>query len=85
MDVTFTAQMEDDLETHIPSQAERCRPPFLGGLHSPCRKSGKRGCCPKVTTDLDCPKCGQKLQKIWAKKWVNSDNYPSCDYTAPIV
>lgn len=88
MDVTFTAQMEDQLEQvaeHNKNWKEILRE-FWTNFLPLVEKAAKDAVVPKVTTDLDCPKCGQKLQKIWAKKgyFYGCSTYPTCDYTAPI-
>jgi DNA topoisomerase I len=88
MDVTFTAQMEDQLEQvaeHNKNWKEVIRT-FWKDFIPLVEKAEKEAVVPKVTTDLDCPKCGQKLQKIWAKRgyFYGCSNYPSCDYTAPL-
>ncbi|MGK3862484.1 topoisomerase DNA-binding C4 zinc finger domain-containing protein, partial [Enterococcus faecium] len=35
-------------------------------------------------TEIDCPKCGSKLQKIWAhgKYFYGCSDYPTCDFSA---
>ncbi len=88
MDVTFTAQMEDQLEQvaeHNKNWKEILRE-FWTNFIPLVEKAAKDAVVPKITTDLDCPKCGQKLQKIWAKKgyFYGCSTYPTCDYTAPI-
>ena len=88
MDVSFTAQMEDQLEQiaeHNKDWKELIRD-FWKEFIPLVEKAAKDAVVPKVTTDLDCPKCGQKLQKIWAKKgyFYGCGTYPTCDYTAPI-
>ena len=88
MDVTFTAHMEDELEQiaeHNKDWKELIRD-FWKGFIPLVEKAEKDAVVPKVTTDLDCPKCGQKLQKIWAKRgyFYGCSNYPSCDFTAPL-
>ncbi len=37
-------------------------------------------------TDIECPKCGAMLQKIWfkSKYFYGCSNYPECDFSAPI-
>ena len=39
-----------------------------------------------MMTDIDCPTCGAKLQKIWSKSkyFYGCSRYPDCTYTAPI-
>lgn len=88
MDVTFTAQMEDQLEQvaeHNKNWKEILRE-FWDNFIPLVEKAAKEAVVPKLDTDLDCPKCGQKLQKIWAKKgyFYGCSTYPTCDYTAPI-
>lgn len=88
MDVTFTAQMEDQLEQiaeHNKKWKEVIRD-FWKDFIPLVDKAEKEAVVPKVTTDLDCPKCGKKLQKIWAKRgyFYGCINYPSCDFTASL-
>ena len=88
MDVTFTAQMEDQLEQiaeHNKDWKDLIRD-FWKDFLPLVEKAAKDAVVPKLTTDLDCPKCGKKLQKIWAKKgyFYGCETYPTCDYTAPI-
>jgi len=88
MDVTFTAQMEDQLE-EIAERSKNWKElirDFWSNFHPLVEKAEKEAVVPKLTTDLDCPKCGQKLQKIWArsKYFYGCSNYPTCDFTAPI-
>lgn len=88
MDVTFTAQMEDQLEEvaeHNKNWKELIRD-FWRDFNPLVEKAEKEAVVPKVLTDIDCPKCGHKLQKIWSrnKYFYGCSNYPDCDYTAPI-
>ena len=88
MDVSFTAQMEDQLKQvaeHNKNWKEIIRE-FWSNFIPLVEKAAKDAVVPKLMTDLDCPKCGQKLQKIWAKKgyFYGCSTYPTCDYTAPI-
>jgi len=88
MDVSFTAQMEDQLEQvaeHNKDWKEILRD-FWKDFLPLVEKAEKEAVVPKVMTDLDCPKCGQKLQKIWSREkyFYGCANYPECDYTAPI-
>jgi len=88
MDVTFTAQMEDQLE----QVAEHNRDwkavirEFWAEFLPLVETAEKEAVVPKLLTDIDCPKCGHKLQKIWSrnKYFYGCGNYPTCDYTAPI-
>jgi DNA topoisomerase-1 len=88
MDVTFTAQMEDQLERvaeHEKNWKELIQE-FWKDFIPLVEKAEKEAVVPKIMTDLDCPKCGQKLQKIWSrsKYFYGCETYPTCDYTAPI-
>ncbi len=46
----------------------------------------KEAFVPRVETDVICPDCGHKLQKIWARKkyFYGCSNYPECKFTAPL-
>src|SRR3990167_11032994 len=89
MDVTFTAQMEDQLEQvaeHNKNWKELIRN-FWKDFIPLVEKAEKEAVVPKVDTDITCPKCEQhQLQKIWSrnKYFYGCSNYPTCDYTAPI-
>ena len=88
MDVHFTAQMEDQLEQvaeHNKNWKDLLRE-FWKDFVPLIEKAEKEALVPKILTDLDCPKCHHKLQKIWArnKYFYGCSNYPDCDYTAPI-
>lgn len=88
MDVTFTAQMEDQLEQvaeHNKNWKELIRD-FWRDFIPLVEKADKEAVVPKILTEIDCPKCGHKLQKIWSrsKYFYGCANYPDCDYTAPI-
>lgn len=88
MDVTFTAQMEDQLEQvaeHNKNWKEIIRK-FWKDFIPLVEKAEKEAVVPKVDTDIDCPKCGKKLQKIWSrsKYFYGCADYPECDYTTPI-
>ena len=88
MDVTFTAQMEDQLEQvaeHNKNWKELIRD-FWRDFIPLVEKAEKEAVVPKILTDIDCPKCGHKLQKIWSrnKYFYGCSNYPDCEFTAPI-
>lgn len=88
MDVTFTAQMENQLEEvaeHNKNWKELLRD-FWKEFTPLVDKAEKEAVVPKVETDVDCPKCGKKLQKIWSrsKYFYGCSDYPTCDYTAPL-
>jgi DNA topoisomerase-1 len=46
----------------------------------------KEAFVPKVLTDIDCPTCGAKLQKVWfkSKYFYGCSRYPDCNYTAQV-
>ncbi len=88
MDVTFTAQMEDQLEQvaeHNKNWKELIRD-FWAEFIPLVEKAEKEAVVPKLMTDITCPKCGKLLQKIWArnKYFYGCSNYPECDFTAPL-
>jgi DNA topoisomerase I len=88
MDVTFTAQMEDQLEQvaeHNKDWKGLIRD-FWKDFNPLVEKAEKEAVVPKILTDIDCPKCKHKLQKIWSrnKYFYGCSNYPDCDYTTPI-
>lgn len=88
MDVTFTAQMEDQLEQvaeHNKNWKELIRA-FWQDFIPLVDKAEKEAIVPKILTDINCPKCGHKLQKIWSrnKYFYGCEHYPDCDFTAPL-
>jgi DNA topoisomerase-1 len=89
MDVTFTAQMEDQLEQvaeHKKDWKELIRT-FWKDFSPLVDKAEKDAVVPKVLTDRDCPKCGaHKLHKIWARNnyFYGCSGYPECDFTASV-
>lgn len=89
MDVTFTAQMEDQLEQvaeHNKNWKDIIRD-FWRDFIPLVEKAEKEAVVPKILTDITCPKCNaHKLQKIWSrsKYFYGCSNYPDCDFTAPL-
>lgn len=88
MDVTFTAQMEDQLEQvaeHNKNWKELIKD-FWKDFIPLVERAEKEAVVPKILTDINCPKCGNKLQKIWSrnKYFYGCSNYPDCDFTAPL-
>lgn len=88
MDITFTATMEDNLELVAENKI-----PWKGLISEFWKEfipmvenAEKEAFVPKVLTEHDCPECGHKLQKIWAKSkyFFGCSNYPDCTYKAPI-
>ncbi len=88
MDVTFTARMEDELEDIAAGSKEwrEVLREFWGPFIATVEAAEKEAFVPRVETEDDCPKCGKKLQKIWArsKYFYGCSAYPDCDYSAPL-
>lgn len=85
MDIGFTAQMEDQLELVATNEKnwKQLLAEFWKDFFPLIEKAEKDAIVPKVTTDIDCPKCGSKLQKIWSRDryFYGCSRYPDCDYT----
>lgn len=88
MNVGFTVQMEDELELVAENKKDwhALIKEFWDQFAPTIALAEKEAFVPKVMTDIDCPKCGRKLQKVWAKSkyFYGCSGYPDCDYTAPI-
>lgn len=88
MDIGFTARMEDDLERVAEGHKEWkiLLREFWEGFSPTLALAEKGAFVPKVITDIDCPLCGSKLQKIWfkSKYFYGCTRYPDCSYSAPI-
>lgn len=88
MDIAFTARMEDDLDEI--AEHHRDWKAFLSSFWKQfepiIERAEKEAFVPKIATDIDCPKCGSKLQKIWSKDkyFYGCSNYPDCTFTVPI-
>lgn len=88
MDISFTATMEDKLES-VAEDGKNWKDllkEFWGAFFPLVEIAEKEAFVPKINTDKDCPECGQKLQKIWAKKkyFYGCSNYPICSFTTPL-
>ncbi len=88
MDVGFTADMEDQLEL-IATDKKNWKlllKEFWDKFAPSVEQAEKEAFVPKVFTETDCPKCGEKLMKIWAKSkyFYGCSNYPTCEYTSPL-
>ena len=88
MNIGFTAHMEDDLELVAADKMnwKKLIRDFWKDFEPTLEKAEKEAFVPKVMTDIDCPKCGEKLQKVWyrSKYFYGCSKYPDCDYSAPI-
>lgn len=87
MNVGFTAEMEDSLEQVAANQKnwkELIRD-FWKGFEPKLEEAEKKAFVPKVMTEIDCPDCGAKLQKVWfkSKYFFGCSRYPDCKYSAP--
>ncbi len=88
MDVGFTAAMEDELESVAEDKKnwkELVRE-FWNVFIPTVETAEKEAFVPRIMTEIDCPNCGHKLQKIWgrSKYFYGCSNYPTCDYTTPM-
>jgi DNA topoisomerase-1 len=88
MDIGFTASMEDELEEVAENKKnwKELLSHFWKEFFPLVTAAEKEAFVPKIDTDKDCPECGHKLQKIWAKNkyFYGCSNYPTCNYTAPL-
>jgi len=87
MNIGFTAEMEDALEQVAASDKDwkQIIRDFWKDFEPTLAEAEKKAFVPKVMTEIDCPKCGGKLQKIWfkSKYFFGCSNYPECKYSAP--
>ncbi|MBS4169011.1 type I DNA topoisomerase [Parachlamydia sp. AcF125] len=88
MNVGFTASMEDGLELIAENQQDwkGLIRDFWGKFMPTLEEAEKSAFVPKVMTEIDCPNCGAKLQKVWSKSkyFYGCSRYPECNYSAPI-
>ena len=88
MNIGFTAEMEDNLELIAENKKDwkKLLKDFWGEFIPAVELAEKEAFVPKIMTDRDCPKCGNKLQKVWYKNkyFYGCSTYPDCDFTAPI-
>ncbi len=88
MDIGFTAAMEDDLELVATDEKnwKSIIREFWKDFEPTLENAEKSAFVPKITTDIECPKCEGRLQKIWfkSKYFYGCSNYPECDFSAPI-
>jgi len=85
MNIGFTAEMENDLERVAEKEKDwkTLIKDFWNVFIPTVELAEKEAFVPKIMTDIDCPKCGAKLQKIWAnsKYFYGCSKYPDCDYS----
>lgn len=88
MNIGFTAAMEDDLELVAENRKDwkTLIRDFWDKFIPTLEIAEKEGFVPKVATDIDCPTCGAKLQKVWFKNkyFYGCSRYPECTYSAPL-
>lgn len=88
MNIGFTASMEDALELIAESRKDwkGLIREFWKEFEPTLEIAEKEAFVPKIPTDIDCPNCGSKLQKIWSKSkyFYGCSNYPECTFTAPL-
>ncbi|MBN1283882.1 MAG: type I DNA topoisomerase [Anaerolineae bacterium] len=89
IDVTFTAQMEEELDEI--AQGEKQWVPVIREFYGPFKERLKhaRQHMPEVRTEEEigrvCPKCGSPLIVRWGRygKFIGCSNYPECRHTEP--
>lgn len=92
MDAAFTAQMEEQLDEIEEGRLDWITfvAQFWKDFSPTVELAMKEAVVPKVETDLDCPKCGKKLLKIWSgskgggKYFYGCSDYPTCDYRSSV-
>lgn len=88
MNIGFTAAMEDDLESVAENHKDwkALLKAFWDQFIPTLEIAEKEGFVPKIQTDIDCPDCGAKLQKIWfkSKYFYGCSRYPECTFSGPI-
>lgn len=88
MNVGFTAEMEDKLELVAENKKDwkGLLKEFWSDFSPSLEVAEKEAFVPKVMTDIDCPTCGAKLQKVWfkSKYFLGCSTYPDCNFTAPL-
>ena len=81
----FTAAMEDELELVAENKKnwKEIIRDFWKNFIPTVEAAEKEAFVPRILTDIDCPNCGHKLQKIWARKkyFYGCSNYPECEFT----
>lgn len=87
MNIGFTAEMEDSLEQVAENKKnwKQLIRDFWKDFEPTLEEAEKKAFVPKIMTDIDCPDCGSKLQKVWfkSKYFFGCSKYPDCKYSAP--
>lgn len=88
MNIGFTALMEDSLELIAENQKnwKQLLHDFWTNFSPIVETAQKEAFVPKIDTDIDCPQCGSKLQKIWSKSkyFYGCSTYPECNFRASL-
>jgi DNA topoisomerase-1 len=88
MNIGFTAAMEDNLELVAENRKDwkTLLRDFWKKFIPTVEIAEKEGFVPKIPTNIDCPNCGAKLQKVWfkSKYFYGCSRYPECTYSAPL-
>lgn len=88
MNIGFTASMEDSLEMVAENKKDwkALIRDFWTQFSPTLETAEKEAFVPKVMTDIDCPRCGAKLQKVWfkSKYFYGCSRYPECNYSAAV-
>ncbi len=85
MNTDFTSGMEDALERVAEGEQnwKELLRDFWKDFFPLVEIAEKEAHVPKIDTEIDCPKCGKPLQKIWSRSryFLGCSGYPDCDYT----
>lgn len=88
MNISFTANMEDELEQVAENEKNwrQLLKEFWGSFFPTLETAEKEAFVPRVDTDLECPECGSTIQKVWykSKYFYGCSKYPDCSYSSPI-
>lgn len=88
MNIGFTAEMEDNLELVAENQKDwkKLLRDFWKDFIPVLETAEKEAFVPRILTDIDCPQCGAKLQKVWfkSKYFYGCSRYPECTFSAPV-
>lgn len=88
MNIGFTALMEDNLELIAENRKDwkALLREFWEGFSPAVETALKEAFIPKLDTDIACPQCGSKLQKIWSKSkyFYGCSSYPECNFRASL-